>query len=100
MLLTRLLNACHHFPGFVYEQARLCDRSKTIEINVRPRRGSRARCLEQRSLASMRAIGVDEIQYGRGHRYLTLVYQIEAGCQRLLWVGKGAPPRASSSSSP
>lgn len=188
MLLTRLLNACHHFPGFVYEQARLCERSKTIEINVRPRRGSRARCsgcsqpapgydqlalrrfefipvwgfavvllysmrrvqccgcgvkvelvpwaigkhtlcqaymlflahwarklswkdtaqsfhttwekvfhaveyvvqwgLQQRSLASIRAIGVDEIQYGRGHQYLTLVYQIEAGCQRLLWVGK------------
>lgn len=188
MLLTRLLNACHHFPGFVYEQARLYDRSKTIEIHVRPRRGSRARCsgcsqpapgydqlalrrfefipvwgyavvllysmrrvqcrgcgvkveqvpwaigkhtlcqaymlflahwarklswkdtaqafhttwekvfhaveyvvhwgLQQRSLASIRAIGVDEIQYGRGHQYLTLVYQIEAGCQRLLWVGK------------
>jgi transposase len=31
---------------------------------------------------------VDEIQYGRGHQYLTLVYQIEAGCTRLLWVGK------------
>ena len=31
---------------------------------------------------------VDEIQYGRGHQYLTLVYQIEAGCERLLWVGE------------
>lgn len=31
---------------------------------------------------------MDEIQYGRGHQYLTLVYQIEAGYQRLLWVGK------------
>lgn len=31
---------------------------------------------------------MDEIQYGRGHQYLTLVYQIEAGCTRLLWVGK------------
>lgn len=37
---------------------------------------------------AVRAIGVAEIQCGRGHRYLTLVYQIEAGCQRLLWVGK------------
>ena len=184
-----MLNACHHFPGFVYERARLCEDAKTIEIDVRPRQGSKARCsgcsqpaagydqtrlarrfefipiwgfavvllyrmrrvqcrscgvkvetvpwvmgkhtlckaymlflahwarklswketaqafhttwekvfhaveyvvqwgLQQRSLDSIRAIGVDEIQYGRGHQYLTLVYQIEAGCQRLLWVGK------------
>ena len=44
MLLTRLLNACHHFPGFVYEQARLDESSKTIEIAVRPRQGSKAHC--------------------------------------------------------
>lgn len=44
--------------------------------------------LQHRSLAPIRAIGVDEIQYGRGHQYLTLVYQIEAHCTRLLWVGK------------
>ena len=188
MLLTRLLNACHHFPGFVYEGARLDEATKTIEIQVRPRRGSKPCCsgcsqlasgydrlperrfefipmwgfavlllynmrrvqcaacgvkveqvpwamgkhtltraymlylahwarklswqetarsfhtswekvcqavehvvqwgLEHRQLGAIRAIGVDEIQYGRGHQYLTLVYQIEAGCVRLLWVGK------------
>ena len=188
MLLTRLLNACHHFPGFVYEHARLTEASKTIEIDVRPRKGSRAHCsgcnrpargydqlaqrrfefipiwgfavvllyamrrvqcrrcgvkveqvpwamgkhtlcqaymlflahwakrlswketaqafhtswekvfhaveyvvqwgLQARSLDSVRAIGVDEIQYGRGHQYLTLVYEIGSDCQRLLWVGK------------
>lgn len=188
MLLTRLLNACHHFPGFVYERARLDEGSRTIEIDVRPRRGSKARCsgcnrpapgydqlaprrfefipiwgfavvllyamrrvqcrgcgvkveqvpwalgkhtlceaymlflahwakrlswketaqafqtswekvfhaveyvvqwgLQARSLDSVRAIGVDEIQYGRGHQYLTLVYEIGSDCQRLLWVGK------------
>ena len=188
MLLTRLLNACHHFPGFVYESARLDEATKTIEIQVRPRRGSKPCCsgcsqcasgydrlpercfefipmwgfavrllynmrrvqcaacgvkveqvpwamgkhtltraymlylahwarklswqetarsfhtswekvcqaveyvvqwgLEHRQLGAIRAIGVDEIQYGRGHQYLTLVYQIEAGCVRLLWVGK------------
>jgi transposase len=188
MLLTRLLNACHHFRGFVYQGARLCEASNTIEIDVRPRRGSRPRCsgcgqqargydtlavrrfefipiwgfavillyamrrvqcrgcgvkveqvpwgigkhtltkaymlhlahwarklswqetarsfhtswekvsqavewvvqwgLEHRTLGPIRAFGVDEIQYGRGHQYLTLVYQIEAGCIRLLWVGR------------
>lgn len=188
MLLTRLLNACHHFPGFVYERAQLRQELNTIEVRVRPRRGSKPRCsscqrpgagydrlaerrfefiplwgyavvllyamrrvdcrhcgvkveqvpwargkhtltdaymlflahwarrlswketarafhtswdkvyqavehvvqwgLEHRELGRLRAIGVDEIQYGRGHQYLTLVYQIEAGCTRLLWVGK------------
>lgn len=34
------------------------------------------------------AIGIDEIAARRGHRYLTLVYQIDAGRRRLLWVGK------------
>ena len=33
-------------------------------------------------------VGVDEIAYGKGHEYLTLVYQIEAGCTCLLWVGE------------
>lgn len=188
MLLTRLLNACHHFPGFVYAGARLCETSSSIEIDVRPRQGSKPRCsgcgqpasgydhlgcrrfefipiwgyavfllyrmrrvdcrrcgvrveevpwgtgkhtlckaymlylahwarklswketaqsfrtswekvvlsveyvvqwgLAHRELGAIRAIGVDEIQYGKGHQYLTLVYQIEAGCVRLLWVGK------------
>jgi transposase len=31
---------------------------------------------------------VDEIQYAKGHKYLTLVYQIDLGIPRLLWVGK------------
>jgi transposase len=188
MLLTRLLNACHHFPGFVYAGARLCEGTQAIEIDVRPRQGSKPHCsgcgqsgpcydhrscrrfefipiwgfavfllyrmrrvdcqrcgvtvesvpwgtgkhtlckvymlylshwarklswketalsfhtswekvvqsveyvvqwgLEHRELGTIRAIGVDEIQYGKGHQYLTLVYQIEAGCVRLLWVGK------------
>ena len=44
--------------------------------------------LEHRQLGPIRAIGVDEIAYGRGHTYLTLIYQIEAGCVRLLWVGE------------
>ena len=44
--------------------------------------------LQHRSVEAIRAIGVDEIAYGRGHQYLTLVYQIDAGSQRLLWVGK------------
>lgn len=41
-----------------------------------------------RDLTGIEAIGIDEIQWQRGHKYLTLVYQIDAGCRRLLWIGK------------
>jgi transposase len=188
MRLITLLNQCHHFPGFVYDRARLCPDKGAIEILVRPRRGSKPVCsgchrraagydhlgvryfefvpfwgfmvvllyrmrrvdcracgvrveelpwaigkhqltkaymlflahwarklswqetavafrstwdkvcqaveyavewgLAHRDLGTIRAIGVDEIQYAKGHKYLTLVYQIEYGCTRLLWVGK------------
>jgi len=188
MRLITLLNHCQHFPGFVYEKARLCPESSTIEIHVRPRRGSKPVCsgchkpaagydqlsirrfefvpfwgfmvlllyrmrrvdcracgvrveelpwaigkhqltkaymlflahwarklswqetavafrstwdkvcqaveyvvewgLEHRNLGPIQAIGVDEIQYAKGHKYLTLVYQIEKDCTRLLWIGK------------
>jgi transposase len=44
--------------------------------------------LEHRSLDGISAIGVDEISRGRGQKYATLVYQIDAGAKRLLWVGK------------
>lgn len=44
--------------------------------------------LEHRTLGPIDAIGVDEIQYSKGHKYLTLVYQIDVGMTRLLWVGK------------
>jgi transposase len=38
--------------------------------------------------SDVESIGIDEIQWQRGHRYLTLVYQIDAGRKRLLWVGR------------
>jgi transposase len=187
--LITILNRCHRFPGFVYRQARFSSDHKSIEIVVRPRRGSKALCsrchlpapgydqlaerrfefipfwgflvfllysmrrvacprceavvveevpwgdgkrtltraymlflarwarrlswketavafrtswdkvfdavehvvtfgLEHRTLGQIDAIGVDEIQYAKGHKYLTLVYQIDLGVTRLLWVGK------------
>lgn len=41
-----------------------------------------------REVTGVTAIGVDEIQCQRGHNYLTLVYQIDDGCRRLLWIGR------------
>jgi transposase len=188
MRIITLLNQCHHHPGFVYENALAGPETNSIEIGIRPRRGTKPVCsgchqpgacydhlsvrrfefvplwgmlvyfvyrmrrvdcktcgvrveeipwatgkhqltkaymlflahwarmlswketantfrtswdkvcraveyvvtwgLEHRDISAIEAIGVDEIQYGRGHNYLTLVYQIEQGCTRLLWVGK------------
>jgi transposase len=42
--------------------------------------------LVHRDESGITAIGVDEIQWSRGHKYLTLVYQIDEGRKRLLWV--------------
>jgi transposase len=44
--------------------------------------------LVHRELSGVEAIGVDEIQWRRGHHYLTLIYQIDADCRRLLWLGR------------
>ena len=39
-------------------------------------------------LSGVQAIGIDEIAWRKGHKYLTLVYQIDAHCKRLLWIGR------------
>lgn len=39
-------------------------------------------------LTGITAIGMDEMQWGVGHWYVTVVYQINEGCKRLLWVGQ------------
>ena len=44
--------------------------------------------LAHRKLDGVRAIGIDEIAVWKGHKYLTVVYQIDAGVRRLLWVGR------------
>jgi len=43
--------------------------------------------LTHRSLDGVTEIGVDEISVFKGHKYLTLVYQLNAGARRLLWCG-------------
>jgi transposase len=48
----------------------------------------------RRDLRGITAIGVDEIQWRRGHHYLTLVYQIDGQVRRLLWVGQDRTEKA------
>jgi transposase len=40
-------------------------------------------------LSNITAIGVDEIARAKGHQYVTLVYQIDQNCRRLLYVAEG-----------
>jgi len=44
--------------------------------------------LENQDLSGINAIGVDEIAYKKGHKYLTVVYQLDEGRRRLLWLGQ------------
>jgi transposase len=47
--------------------------------------------LAHRQLANVRSIGVDELHWGKSKRadnFLTVIYQIDGHCRRLLWVGK------------
>ena len=45
--------------------------------------------LANRSLDGITAIGIDEICWRKkGEKFLTLFYQIDNGCKRLLWIGK------------
>lgn len=45
--------------------------------------------LRHRDLTNLTAIGVDEVAYAKGHRYATLVYQLDEGNRRLLHVAEG-----------
>jgi transposase len=47
--------------------------------------------LARRSLEGITAIGIDELHWGKGKRadnFLTVIYQIDSHCRRLLWVGR------------
>jgi transposase len=47
--------------------------------------------LARRHLEGVEAIGVDAIHWGKGKRadnFLTVIYQIDRHCRRLLWVGR------------
>lgn len=47
--------------------------------------------LANRQLEGVQSIGIDEIHWGQGKRadqFLTVIYQIDGHCRRLLWVGR------------
>lgn len=44
--------------------------------------------LAHRDLSAIESLGIDELSWQMGQKYLTLVYQIDGYCKRLLWVGR------------
>ena len=51
--------------------------------------------LEHRTLGEIDAIGVDEMQYSKGHKYLSLSFAIIASARsRLTWNGLGMNNRS------
>ena len=44
--------------------------------------------MDHRSLDGITSIGVDELAWKKRHKYLTLVYQIDHGCRRLLHIAR------------
>ncbi len=42
---------------------------------------------ERVDLSGIKAIGIDEMAWAKGHEYVTVVYQLDAGRRRLLWIG-------------
>jgi hypothetical protein len=57
MELIRILNRCHRFRGFVYQPAHFTADKKSIEVAVRPRKGSTAVC----SRCHLPAPGYDQL---------------------------------------
>src|SRR3954462_13604333 len=57
MELTTILNRCHRFRGFVYQHAHFSADKKSIEVAVRPRKGSAAVC----SRCHLPAPGYDQL---------------------------------------
>ena len=57
MELITILNRCHRSRGFVYERAHFSADKKSIEVAVRPRKGSTAVC----SRCHLPAPGYDQL---------------------------------------
>jgi len=57
MELITILNRCHRFRGFVYQHAHFSADKKSIEVAVRPRKGSAAVCSRCHQLA----VGYDQL---------------------------------------
>ena len=96
--LITILNRCHRFPGFVYQQACFSSDHKSIEIAVRPRKGSTAIC----SRCHQPAPGYDQLAERRfefipfwGFLVFLLYTMRRVDCRRCEAVFVAVRPRSS-----
>jgi transposase len=65
--------------------AKILDMANSTFSDILHRTISRIR--DGHRIRGLKAIGVDEVSYCKGHKYITVVYDLERS--RVLWVGKG-----------
>ena len=51
-------------------------------------------CRKHMSLDGVTVIEGDGMSWARWHRYVTVVYQVDEGHKRLIWVGPGKTARS------
>src|ERR1044071_3471142 len=98
MELLTILNRCHRFRGFVYHRARFSPNHKSIEVFVRPRKGSAAIC----SRCHQPAAGYDQLAERRfefiplwGFFVFLLYAMRRVDCRRCgVWLSKKFPGRS------
>ncbi len=85
----------HHYSKYIADWAKemswkaVATRFRTSWQTVfRAVKNTVAYGLNNRDLSGVSALGIDEVQFQKGHKYVTLVYQIDRGRRRLLWVGR------------
>src|SRR5690242_14961441 len=92
MELITILNRCHRFRGFVYQHAHFSADKKSIEVAVRPRKGSAAIC----SRCHLPAPGYDQLAERRfefiplwGFLVFLLYTMRRVDCRRCcVWLSK------------
>ena len=94
-----LLNQCYRFPGFVYQQARLSENRKRLEVLVRPRAGSKAICSAcHRSAAASDHLAQRQFEFIPVWGFLVFSSTACAGSTAqpaALWSSKSPGPMAS-----
>jgi len=80
MELITILNRCHRFRGFVYQHAHFSADKKSIEVAVRPRKGSAAVC----SRCHLPAPGYDQLAERR-FEFIPL-WGFLVGCTTRMWT--------------
>lgn len=94
-------HATHAFVWFVASWARVLSWTETAR-RFRSSWDTVFRCvehavrwgLEHRNLDEITSIGVDELAWKKRHKYLTLVYQIDHRCRRLLHIARSRKAEA------